>query len=129
MSKNIKELIVDLDKSIITLEKVVIEPVDKNRFVIDSAIKRFDYTFEFFWKTLGKKLVEEHGVDVHSPKKILEKAYTNHLIDNEKIWLAMLEDRNLTSHTYKETLANEIFERIKKHTPFLRSEFEKCFRK
>lgn len=32
----------------------------------------------------------------------------------------MLEDRTMTSHTYDEELANEIFERIKVYTPEIR---------
>ena len=38
----------------------------------------------------------------------------------------MLTDRNMTSHTYKEALALQIYQNIKIHTPFLRQEFEFC---
>lgn len=34
------------------------------------------------------------------------------MIDNDKIWINLLEDRNATSHLYSEQIANEIAHRI-----------------
>ena len=40
------------------------------------------------------------------------KSINNDLIDNDKIWINLLEDRNATSHLYSEQIANEIAHRI-----------------
>ncbi len=45
-------------------------------------------------------------------------------LQDEKIWLQMLDDRNLTVHVYNETLANEIYERVRKS---YHPEFQNCF--
>ena len=128
MSSEIKIVIEQLDKAIVSLEKAAQQSVDKERMIMDATIQRFEYTFELFWKSLRKKLSEDHGIEVFGPKPVLQNAYSSKLIDNEKMWLSMLDDRNLTSHVYKEELADEIYERIKRYAPFLRSEFNKCFR-
>lgn len=34
------------------------------------------------------------------------------MISDDKVWMKLLEDRNLTSHIYNENLANEVAKRI-----------------
>ena len=41
----------------------------------------------------------------------------------------MLHDRNLTSHTYDEKLADEIYSRIKLYTAIMRNNFDRLIRK
>ncbi len=36
-------------------------------------------------------------------------------LPDEKAWLAMLADRNLTSHTYDEELAQAVYSRLPQH--------------
>jgi nucleotidyltransferase substrate binding protein (TIGR01987 family) len=112
-----------LERALKTLEQIIDEPMREDRSNVDASIHRFEFTFELFWKLL-KGLLESEGIDKHSPKQILIAAYSAYMINDEKIWLAMLEDRNNTSHTYKEKLADEIYLRIKKYVKVLRSEFE-----
>lgn len=57
--------------------------------------------------------LEDTGiVDINSPKAMLKDVYAQKLIGDEKNWLLMLNDRNMTSHIYKEEIAVEIAERI-----------------
>jgi nucleotidyltransferase substrate binding protein (TIGR01987 family) len=76
-------------------------------------IQAFEFTFEQCWKALQKRAGAE-GVEIGSPKKAFSFALQNSLIDSkqESIWLKMIEDRNLTSHTYREDVAKEILLRI-----------------
>lgn len=77
-------------------------------------IQGFEFTFEQCWKAIQKKSGEE-GVQVVSPKQAFSNALGRGWIsqDEESIWLDMIKDRNLTSHTYKEALALEIEQSIK----------------
>jgi nucleotidyltransferase substrate binding protein (TIGR01987 family) len=86
---------------------------DKNDIVRDSIIQRFEFTYELAWKTL-KSYMEYEGINLDTtfPRSIFKEAYANKLIDDEKVWLKLLEDRNSTSHIYDENLANEIADRI-----------------
>lgn len=79
--------------------------------VIDASIQRFEFCVELTWKTLKKALASE-GVEANTPRECLQQAYVAHWLDDETLWLSMLKDRNLTSHTYKETLALEIFSHL-----------------
>jgi len=51
-------------------------------------------------------------VDINSPKATIKEAYAQRLITDEENWLLMLNDRNMSSHMYKEEMAVEIAERI-----------------
>ncbi|MGC8676722.1 MAG: HI0074 family nucleotidyltransferase substrate-binding subunit [Hydrogenobaculum sp.] len=88
--------------------------IPENEFIRDSAIKRFELCFELGWKTLKDFLTEE-GIICRSPKSCLKEAFSMGLIDDEDEWLSILEDRNLSVHTYKEELAKDIYKRLKNH--------------
>jgi nucleotidyltransferase substrate binding protein (TIGR01987 family) len=91
-----------------------------NQGVIDDLdragiIQAFEFTFEQAWKAVQKKAVEE-GVPINSPKQALKWGLKQKWIspDNEASWLNMLEDRNLTSHTYREEIAHKISSKVEK---------------
>jgi nucleotidyltransferase substrate binding protein (TIGR01987 family) len=42
------------------------------------------------------------------------------LIDDEELWVKMLLDRNMTSPTYNEQLADEIYSHIKSYVPAIK---------
>lgn len=48
-----------------------------------------------------------------SPKESIQEAFQFGLLENEDVFLNMLDDRNLTSHIYNRTDSEKIFERIK----------------
>lgn len=106
-------------KALATLEAIYLKPVMDDRANIDATIQRFEFTFELGWKFL-KDYFEEKGVVLNYPKEIIQEAFAVGLINDERLWLQMLSDRNMTSHTYNEKLADEIYERIKKYVPELK---------
>lgn len=78
----------------------------------DGVIKRFEFTFELLWKTL-KIYLENQGIIVRSPRESLKEAFKLNLIEDEKVFLDMLKDRNETTHIYDKETADKIFNRIK----------------
>lgn len=78
----------------------------------DGVIKRFEFTFELFWKTL-KILLEYEGFRCTGPRSCIKEAFRRDLLKEGETALDMLEDRNRTSHLYDEATAKEIFERIR----------------
>jgi nucleotidyltransferase substrate binding protein (TIGR01987 family) len=91
--------------------------------VVDASIQRFEFCVELAWKCL-KKLLEAEGEEAKTPRQALQKAYAAQWIGQETIWLEMLTDRNLTSHTYREDLAREIYSRIPGYYSALRSLYQ-----
>jgi len=71
-------------------------------------IQLFEISFELAWKLLKDYLEEQGFQDVKSPRAALKKAFEIDLIQNGHEWIELLENRNLTSHTYDEAKANEV---------------------
>lgn len=111
-----------LGNAIERLKDVLDHPELNNiEYMRDAAIQRFKYTIELFWKTL-KKVLHHEKIESNTPRDTLSKAFQYKLIDDEEKWLAMLDDRNNTSHAYKEETAKLIFEPIKTYLPvFIKS--------
>lgn len=89
-----------------------------DRAYIDATIQRFEFTIELFWKLL-KKILQNKGVSVVYPKDVIQKAYAGGLIGHEELWIAMIYDKNMSSHTYNQDIADEIYLRIKTYVPVL----------
>lgn len=106
------------------LQQMVEKPMQADRSNIDACIQRFEFTIELFWKLL-RRILESKGVLVVYPKDVLRSAYAGGLIDDELQWLQMLKDRNQTSHTYNEKLADEIYQHIKEYFPLLETTYLK----
>ena len=71
-------------------------------------IQAFEFTYELAWQT-WKDYLESQGIqNLTGPKPVVRKAFSLGLIQNGEEWMAMIESRNQTSHTYNEDLANEI---------------------
>jgi len=99
-----------------------------NPLAIDGSIQRFEFCFELGWKLLKKMLMHLEGLEAVSPKKSLQLAYQLNWIDNEQAWLKMLQDRNLTLHTYREEYAQEIYARLPDHLTQMQR-LEQCLQK
>ena len=77
------------------------DPASLNQLEKEGIIQRFEYTFELAWKVLKDKM-EFDGLEINqiSPKRVVRDAYAARYIDNADLWLQMIGDRNLMSHTY-----------------------------
>lgn len=84
----------------------------------DAGIQRFEFCFELAWKAVQEKAVRE-GLECQSPKGCIRLAFKHGWIEEEPGWLAMLEDRNRTSHTYDEALAKDVYSRLGRYVPLL----------
>lgn len=77
----------------------------------DSVIQRFKRAFDLFWKYL-KLYLEKNGKlpKLVSPASIFRACHSMRLFDETEATFAleMLDDRNLTSHTYHEKIAETI---------------------
>lgn len=90
-----------------------------NPLFIDGTVQRFEFVFELTWKTL-KRALETEGLICTTPRETLKTAYQIGWINEEDLWVQMLDDRNSTSHTYDEPIAFEIYNNIKGYYPALR---------
>ena len=92
------------------LAKALNEP--ESEFIRDASIQRFKFTYKFLWKTIKVFLEETHGVQTVSPRQVFKEAFALELIDNEDVFLEMIEARNLLSHTNNENQAGTIYRKL-----------------
>ena len=85
----------------------------------DAAIQRFEFCFELAWKAI-QAVCRIAGVDCASPRTAFSSAWRQGWISEEGAWLDVLDDRNKTSHTYRESMALEVFAALPRHLPHLR---------
>jgi len=69
-------------------------------------VQTFEFTFELCWKTL-KDLLTTEGYTVNSPRETIRRAFEMSLIDDTERWFSALESRNVLSHIYDESAAQQ----------------------
>lgn len=93
----------------------------------DAAIQRFEYAFETTWKAAQGYLREVEGIDEGSPKSVVRACFRVGVLEEGEAELAlgMVDDRNLTVHTYNEELAREIHRRLPDYAELNRAWLER----
>ena len=127
MDKFVKQL-EDFEKSVSRLEEALRLAEERRNtelypFLRDSSIQRFEFTFEIFWKLVKTAMREFEGVECNSPKSCMRELFKNQYVSEEEVrkLLEMVDDRNLTTHTYNEELAEELFKRLEAYAELMRS--------
>ena len=115
--------IAELAKALARLEEMIAAPAE-HLGRVDAIVQRFEFSYELCWKAL-KAALEIYGHETASPWQAFKKAYAMRWIDEEQLWRTMLDDRNLTSHTYKEETAIAITQRIPAYAAAMRALQEK----
>lgn len=92
-----------------------------NQLEQEGLIQRFEYTFELGWKTLKDYLEERGFAELVGSKAAIRTAFANGIISNGQTWMEMITDRNLTSHLYDSSVADQIAKNI-------RSRYYKAFK-
>lgn len=86
----------------------------KTDIIRDSAIKRFEFTFDLSWKLIKAFLEEEKGIKCVSPKECFREAFRQGLIDYNEFWTKITDLRNRAIHTYGEKFADELYKKLPK---------------
>ena len=94
------------------LEEALAEQ-EPDQFIYDATIKRFEFTYELAWKLLKAVIEYKGGKDVLFPRDIFKESFANGILKNGEVWLEMLKDRNLSSHTYNQEMARDVYHRIR----------------
>jgi nucleotidyltransferase substrate binding protein (TIGR01987 family) len=115
----------DAMKALKTLEEITRK--EFSVIIRDAAIQRFEYTFEAFWKFIKEYLKEKEGVVSNSPKACFREIFTLGFCAEKEAaeLLEMTDKRNDTSHTYKEEVAQGIYDKIPGYCSLMKRMLEK----
>jgi nucleotidyltransferase substrate binding protein (TIGR01987 family) len=115
-----------MDKSDIQLDELkrairrLREALDlpKSDIIRDSVIHRFEFTVELSWKALQRYLKASGISESLTPKNTFREAAKLGVVSDPEAWIRFIDARNLSSHTYKESLAEEVYARALTLPPF-----------
>lgn len=118
--ERLKERLAVARRALGTLQEVLAIQ-SPSRVERDAAIQRFEYTCEAIWKAAQRYLQEVEGISIGSPKGSIRASRDVGLITDEQttLGLEMVDDRNLTVHTYNESLAENISRQLPSYADFL----------
>lgn len=71
-------------------------------------IQAFKFTHELAWNTLKDFLESRGAANLYGSKDATREAFAKGLISNGDEWMAMIQARNRSSHTYNEKTAQEM---------------------
>lgn len=111
MPNNVEEAYFNFKKAYLKLEDFI-QNDDKSEMSRAAIIHAFECTFELWWKMLQRHLEKIGTLEEYGPNAVIKKAFQYGVIEKGQEWMDMLRDRNLTSHTYNESTAEDIYSRI-----------------
>jgi len=89
-----------------------LDPPALNEREQQGLIKAFEYTYELAWNTLRDLLRSQGDASLLGARDTLREAFRLGLIEQGDQWMLMIQDRNLTSHTYNRSTADAIASQI-----------------
>lgn len=110
--QRLREKLSDYSRALKRLEEAL-ERDQSDDIVLDAVIQRFEFTYELSWKLIKAYMSYSGIADVKTPRQAFKEAFAAGLIDEGGVWLEMLDDRNLTSHTYDQSTARRIYKKVK----------------
>jgi nucleotidyltransferase substrate binding protein (TIGR01987 family) len=107
----------NLKKAFLQFEKAInlSEERDLSELEQQGLVQDFEYTHELAWKTLKDFLEYQGDTEVYGSRDASRKAFQLGLLKDGDVWMDMIKNRNLSSHTYNEETVEEIVYSIKKN--------------
>lgn len=100
------------EQALTRLGELLDENPDRD-YLIDAIAQRFEFSYEMLWKALRCALQHVEGAQPESPRQTFKYAYSYGWIDDQGFLDRLIYYRNLTTHTYNETVARELHDNIR----------------
>lgn len=75
-------------------------------------IKAFEFTYELAWNVMKDYFEFQGNTLITGSRDAIREAFQRSLVADGGEWMNMVADRNRTAHTYNESVAREIADRI-----------------
>jgi len=92
-----------------------------SKIIKEGLIQRFEYTHELAWNIMKDYAFYQGNATIGGSRDATREAFQMNLIQNGEVWMDMIGYRNKSSHTYDETIVDEIYSKIlnEYHSEFL----------
>ena len=97
-----------LDSAMQLMNEQELTPLEKQ-----GVIQTFEYAYELAWNALRDYLQWQGISGIVGSRDTLRESFGRGLLEDGEGWMAMLVDRNQTSHTYNEETAELILSNIR----------------
>ncbi len=106
-----KQRFVNYKKALSQLEDAVIlsNKRELSRLEKQGVIQAFEFTHELAWNVLKDYLEDQGEQNIRGSKDATRYAFKVSLITDGELWMAMIQSRNASSHTYDEETAEALF--------------------
>jgi len=107
---NFKKALQQLQEAVELNERRELSKLEKQ-----GVIQAFEFTHELAWNVLKDYLQDQGNQNIRGSKDATREAFKVELIGDGEQWMAMIQSRNISSHTYDEQTAEKLVEAIVAH--------------
>jgi nucleotidyltransferase substrate binding protein (TIGR01987 family) len=100
---NYKKALVQLKNAVELSKQLPLSLLEKQ-----GVIQAFEFTHELAWNVLKDYLEDQGNQNIKDSKDTTREAFKVELIADGEQWMAMIQSRNLSSHTYDEQTAEQL---------------------
>ena len=107
---NLKKALSNLDEAVKLSEERELTKLEKL-----GLIQSFEYTYELAWNTIRDFYRSKGEGDIQGSRDAFRLAFERGLIEDGQVFMNMIKSRQLSSHTYNEETADDIYQDIVNH--------------
>ena len=100
---NFKKALIQLEDAVVLSQQRQLTKLEKQ-----GVIQAFEFTHELAWNVLKDFLEDQGEQNIKGSKDATRAAFKVSLITDGEQWMAMIQSRNLSSHTYDEETAESL---------------------
>ncbi len=113
---NFEKALSKLEASVEYIQSIHVD-VEKEQLVLDDLIKQgliqsFEFTHELAWNVIKDISIYQGNPDIKGSRDATREGFSMGLIEDGDVWMDMIRSRNLSSHTYDESTAKALFDKI-----------------
>ncbi len=104
---NYQKALLQLQGAVDLSKQRALSPLEKQ-----GVIQAFEFTHELAWNMLKDFLQDQGNQNIKGSKDATREAFKVELIQDGEQWMAMIQSRNISSHTYHERTAEQLVNAI-----------------
>lgn len=104
---NFQKALLQLQSAVELSNQRALSPLEKQ-----GVIQAFEFTHELAWNMLKDFLQDQGNQNIKGSKDATREAFKVELIHDGEQWMAMIQSRNMSSHTYDERTAEQLVNAI-----------------